>query len=512
MEDAQKTELFERTPIPKAVMKLAVPTVLSSLVMVLYNLADTYFVGMLNNAVQNAAVTLAAPLLLAFNAVNNLFGVGSSSMMSRSLGKKDYETVYRSSAFGFYCAVFAGLLFSIVYTLLQNPLLRLLGATEETMGATVGYARWTVTFGAVPAILNVVMAYLVRAEGASMHASIGTMSGCFLNILLDPVFILPWGLNMGAEGRGWPPFFPTAWRACTFCAALRQAGQDLCVCQTLHVQAGQTHCPGRLCRGGSRLGAEPFERDGHERAEQLYLWLWVQRRGGHGHCPEDQLRHRADRPGPLSGGLCPLISYNYASGNIRRMKKTFLFAARIALVFLVLMEVAYFVGPACGSACSCRMGRLWIWAPVPAGFLPGHALSGHRLFGGGGVPGHRPGAVRVPVRHFAQGGAGNPRPVPFECLVPLVRLGLCPVCRRGGFGGSVGGCAGAAVPQMGEALSKARRKRGILIKIEKLSTKESPAALQAAGDFSMGANRLPLYRVPPVRYNRGKSVVRRFFK
>mgnify|MGYP000807139278 FL=1 len=185
MEDAQKTELFERTPIPKAVMKLAVPTVLSSLVMVLYNLADTYFVGMLNNAVQNAAVTLAAPLLLAFNAVNNLFGVGSSSMMSRSLGKKDYETVYRSSAFGFYCAVFAGLLFSIVYTLLQNPLLRLLGATEETMGATVGYARWTVTFGAVPAILNVVMAYLVRAEGASMHASIGTMSGCFLNILLD---------------------------------------------------------------------------------------------------------------------------------------------------------------------------------------------------------------------------------------------------------------------------------------------------------------------------------------
>ena len=88
MEDAQKTELFERTPIPKAVMKLAVPTVLSSLVMVLYNLADTYFVGMLNNAVQNAAVTLAAPLLLAFNAVNNLFGVGSSSMMSRSLGKK----------------------------------------------------------------------------------------------------------------------------------------------------------------------------------------------------------------------------------------------------------------------------------------------------------------------------------------------------------------------------------------------------------------------------------------
>ena len=88
-----RTLLFEETPIPKAVATLAVPTILSSLVMVLYNLADTYFVGMLNDPVQNAAVTLAAPVLLAFNAVNNLFGVGSSSMMSRALGRRDYDTV-----------------------------------------------------------------------------------------------------------------------------------------------------------------------------------------------------------------------------------------------------------------------------------------------------------------------------------------------------------------------------------------------------------------------------------
>ena len=112
MADNQKTQLFEEMPIPKAVMQLSIPTVLSSLVMVIYNLADTYFVGMLNNPVQNAAVTLAAPVLLAFNAVNNLFGVGSSSMMSRALGRKDYDTVSRSSAFGFYCSLLAGFLFS----------------------------------------------------------------------------------------------------------------------------------------------------------------------------------------------------------------------------------------------------------------------------------------------------------------------------------------------------------------------------------------------------------------
>ena len=96
MEDLKKQALFESMPVPKAVAQLAVPTILSSLVMVLYNLADTYFVGMLNDPIENAAVTLAAPLLLAFNAVNNLFGVGSSSMMSRALGRKDYDTVYAS--------------------------------------------------------------------------------------------------------------------------------------------------------------------------------------------------------------------------------------------------------------------------------------------------------------------------------------------------------------------------------------------------------------------------------
>lgn len=191
MDNSQKTTLFEEMPIAGAVMKLAVPTVISSLVMVIYNLADTYFVGMINDPVQNAAVTLAAPVLLAFNAVNNLFGVGGSSMMSRALGRKDIDTVYRSSAFSFYSALFCGLMFSFLYTVFSSTLLVILGANADTTAATAEYLKWTVAFGAAPAILNVVMAYLVRAEGASLHASIGTMSGCFLNIILDPIFILP---------------------------------------------------------------------------------------------------------------------------------------------------------------------------------------------------------------------------------------------------------------------------------------------------------------------------------
>ena len=202
MENHEKTELFENTPIPKAVATLAIPTIHSSLVMVIYNLADTDFVGMMNDPIQNAAVTLAAPVLLAFNAVNNLFGVGSSSMMSRALGSRDYDLVAKSSSFGFYCALISGVLFSLGCILFQNPLLALLGTDAGTVEATREYMLWTVYLGAAPSILNVVMAHLVRAEGSALHASIGSMSGCLLNILLDPIFILPWGLDMGAAGAG----------------------------------------------------------------------------------------------------------------------------------------------------------------------------------------------------------------------------------------------------------------------------------------------------------------------
>ena len=139
MDRTTKEYLFEQMSIPGAVVKLAVPTILSSLVMVIYNMADTYFVGILNDPIQNAAVTLAAPVLLAFNAINNLFRVGSSSMMSRALGRKEYDTVSRSSAFGFYCALACGLLFSLLCTILRNPLLTLLGADSETAAATEAY-------------------------------------------------------------------------------------------------------------------------------------------------------------------------------------------------------------------------------------------------------------------------------------------------------------------------------------------------------------------------------------
>ena len=344
MNDQKKIYLFEEAPVAKAVMAMSIPTILSSLVMVIYNMADTYFVGLLNNSVQNAAVTLASPVLLAFNAVNNLFGVGSSSMMSRALGRKDYDTVKKSSAFGFYCSVFSGLLFSLCFTLFRSPLLTVLGAGEDTVSATAQYLKWTVTFGAVPSILNVVLAYMVRSEGASLHASIGTMSGCLLNIILDPIFILPQGLGMGAAGAGFATFLSN----CTACLyffvllfvkrkntyvslnpAMFRPGKAIVagICgvgipasiQNLLNVTGMTV----LNNFTSSFGPEAVAAMGiSQKLNMIPMYIAL----------------------GLSQGLMPLISYNYASGNVPRMKKTLLFAVRTSISFMAAMSVLYFLG------------------------------------------------------------------------------------------------------------------------------------------------------------------------
>ena len=344
MENRTRIQLFESVPIPRAVLRMAIPTVLSSLVMVIYNLADTYFVGMLNNPVQNAAVTLAAPVLLAFNAVNNLFGVGSSSMMSRALGRKDYDTVRRSSAFGFYCALACGLMFSLVCTVFRSPLLRLLGANAETTRATSGYLLWTVCCGAAPSILNVVLAYLVRSVGATLHASIGTMSGCLLNIVLDPIFILPWGLNMGAAGAGLATFLSNM-VACVYFFILLFARR-----KSTYVSLNPRHLrrvDRNLVAGVCAVGVPAAIQNLLNVTGMTVLNNFTAAFNSNAVAAMGISQKLCMIPmyisQGLSQGLMPLVSYNYASGNVRRMKGAVVFAEKLSLSFLVSMAALYYV-------------------------------------------------------------------------------------------------------------------------------------------------------------------------
>lgn len=344
MEDMQKTQLFEKIPVPQAVMKLAVPTIISSLVMVIYNLADTYFVGILNDSVQNAAVTLAAPVLLAFNAVNNLFGVGSSSMMSRALGRKDYDTVRCSSAFGFYCALVSGILFSLFFTLFQVPLLKVLGADSGTVAATGEYLKWTVSFGAAPAILNVVMAYMVRAEGASLHASLGTMSGCLLNIVLDPIFILPWGLNMGAAGAGFATFLSNCVACAYFFILLFVKRGRTYVC----ISPSKFSVQKAILLGVCGVGIPAAIQNLLNVTGMTVLNNFTASYGAEAVAAMGIVQKINMVPMNIamgfSQGIMPLVSYNYASGNSGRMKQTIFFALKLIIGFLTVTTLTFYIG------------------------------------------------------------------------------------------------------------------------------------------------------------------------
>jgi len=210
-----REELFERTPVWNAIFTLTIPMIISSIVAMIYNLSDTYFVGMLDRPIENAAVTLAAPAMTLFYAITNLFGIGASSLMSRSLGVKDYKTVKKASATGLFFGLMFALLLAVVANVFNDGILGILGTDETTYTATKNYMFWTVCLGSVPAIMSIMFGYLLRAEGQSMHASIGQMSGCFLNIILDPFFILPFGLNMGVAGAGLATFISNC-VACTY--------------------------------------------------------------------------------------------------------------------------------------------------------------------------------------------------------------------------------------------------------------------------------------------------------
>jgi putative MATE family efflux protein len=341
MEQNDKTYLFERAPVPKAVTSLCIPTILSSLVMVFYNMADTYFVGLLNDPVQNAGVALASPVLMAFNSVIALFGVGTASMMSRALGRKDVAIVRRCSAVGFYCAIIAGILLSVVFTVIKIPVMHILGVDATTIGTTSRYLTWAATFGALPTILNVTVADMVRAEGYALEAGIGTMSGCFLNILLDPIFVLPVGLNMGVAGAGFATFLSNCF-ACLYFLLF------------LYRKRGQTHiCVNiKMFRPTSRIMKEMLSIGIPAMVNNLLTVISqvVLNNGialyGSAAIAAMGIAFRVDTIplnicNGLSSGIMPLIGYNFAYGNTKRMKKAWKFTVIVAVSFISFIALLY---------------------------------------------------------------------------------------------------------------------------------------------------------------------------
>lgn len=197
MQTKNNNALFETVPVPKAFMTLALPVVLSKIVSLVYNMADTFFIARTGNTDLVAGVSICAPIFLLMVSLGDLFGLGGSSVMSRLFGQHKDEEGKRVSGFTFYSAIATGVLVAAIMLLLRSPILRMLGAEEEVFRYAGEYYNW-IALGAPFIILTLIPANQLRTEGLANIAMIGSIVGSIVNIILDPIFIL--GLNMGAGG------------------------------------------------------------------------------------------------------------------------------------------------------------------------------------------------------------------------------------------------------------------------------------------------------------------------
>ncbi len=204
------TLIFSEYKIPKAVAALAIPSVLGMLINIIYNLADTFFVGQTGDANQVAAVSISMPLYLMFMATGNLFGVGGCAYISRSLGEGKRDRIKTISSFCIYTAIICGIIFSTVFMLFRERILRMVGASDNTIGYATDYLFWLMICSPL-LITGITCSNLMRGEGAAKDSVIGVIIGQVANIILDPIFILnkgdklfgfymPFGFGKGAEG------------------------------------------------------------------------------------------------------------------------------------------------------------------------------------------------------------------------------------------------------------------------------------------------------------------------
>ncbi|MEG0962100.1 MAG: MATE family efflux transporter [Lachnospiraceae bacterium] len=190
-------DVFEKYPIPKAVFTMALPTVLSMLVTVFYNMADTFFVGQTGDANQVAAVSLTTPVFLLAMAVGNIFGIGGSSFISRLLGEGLKEKAKKVSAFCCYASIAFGIIMMFFFLGGMNVILKMIGADSSTYAFAQDYLTY-IGYGAVFIVFSNAFGNIIRSEGAAKQAMIGMMIGTIVNIVLDPIMIL--GMNMGVSG------------------------------------------------------------------------------------------------------------------------------------------------------------------------------------------------------------------------------------------------------------------------------------------------------------------------
>ena len=328
---AEQFRKMTETPIPKLILSLAAPTILSMLITSIYNLADTFFVGQISTSA-SGAVGIVSSLMAILQALGFMLGHGSGSIISRSLGSQNTDAATRFASTSFFTALVFGGIITAAGLLTLPDFMMLLGSTETILPHACAYARYILL--AAPIMMSsLVMNNILRYEGKASFAMIGLVTGGLLNIALDPLFIF--GLGMGTAGAGLATALS---QTISFCILLSMFLRGKTVSQfRLSAVTREARDFGRILLGG----APSFGRQGLNSIGGMLLNL-AARSYGDAAVAGMSIVSRIfmfiiSVAIGVGQGLQPVASFNYGARKYRRVRQAAIFTIEAAFCMLVVL-------------------------------------------------------------------------------------------------------------------------------------------------------------------------------
>ena len=342
------TEIFERMPVRRAVHTMALPTIISQLIVLIYNMADTFYIGRTNNPYMVAGASLILPIFNISLSISGLAGIGGGALISRLLGEKRQDEVRKVYSFCIYLGIAVAALFSAAVLIFMRPLMHQLGAGEDTYGYASSYAFFVIVCGGIPTVLSNILSTLLRSVGESKKAGFGITMGGLINIALDPLFmfvLLPDGQEIMGAGVA------TCLSNCIACAYF------ILVLFRMRRTTVLRLCPPAALPTKKSIGEIFFVGIPSSIATLLFDLDYV---------VIDRLMSgytdialaavgivlKAERlPLNVGIGICqgmmPIIAYNYSAGNHKRMNDTRRYAMKLGLACALGSVLLYeiFAGP-----------------------------------------------------------------------------------------------------------------------------------------------------------------------
>lgn len=343
MPKVSNIEIFEELPVPRAVRIMAVPTIISQLIVLIYNMSDTFFIGRTNDPYMVAGASLILPFFNITLSLSSLAGVGGGALISRLLGEKQPEEARKVYSFCVWLGLLVSALFSLGTLLFMRPVILLLGAGDDTYAYASSYAFFVIVCGAVPTVLSNTLSSLIRSVGESRKAGLGITMGGLINIALDPLFmfvLFPDGMEIAGAGAA---TCLSNWIVCVyFAAVLARLGKTepvLHLCPPLDFPARQSITGIFTVGVPSAIATFLFDLDYIviDRLMSGYTDIALAAIG---------IVLKAERlPLNVGIGICqgmvPIVAYNYSAKNHSRMNAAKSYSLRLGLICAAASIVLY---------------------------------------------------------------------------------------------------------------------------------------------------------------------------